>query len=73
VAASRLRDRGRWCLGPGCWRAREAPWLTVGYDAARFGDHSLRAGFPTATARAGVPEVQIMRSLPVLRGYTKGH
>lgn len=41
---------------------------------ALFGGHSLRAG--SATARAGVPEAQIMgqtghRSLPVLRGYIR--
>ena len=49
---------------------------TVGYDPARFGGHSLRAGFATAAARAGVPEAQIMaqtghKSLPVLRGYIR--
>ncbi len=42
----------------------------------RFGGHSLRAGFATSAARAGVPETAIMsqtghRSLPVLRGYIR--
>ena len=50
--------------------------VAAGYDAARFGGHSLRAGFAISAARAGVPEAAIMaqtghRSLPVLRGYIR--
>lgn len=48
----------------------------VGYDADDFAGHSLRAGFATSAARAGVPEAQIMqqtrhRSLAVMRGYVR--
>ncbi len=57
-------------------RAVQAAVAAAGYDPARFGGHSLRAGFATSAARAGVPEAQIMsqtghRSLPVLRGYIR--
>jgi integrase len=48
----------------------------AGYDVQRFSGHSLRAGFATSAARAGVPEAAIMvqtrhRSLPVLREYIR--
>ena len=57
-------------------RVVQAAVAAAGYDAARFGGHSLRASFATSAARAGVPEAQIMaqtghRSLPVLRGYIR--
>jgi integrase len=48
----------------------------AGYDPAAFAGHSLRAGFATTAARAGVPEAAIMaqtrhRSLAVMRGYVR--
>lgn len=48
----------------------------AGYDAMEFAGHSLRSGFITSAARAGVPEQHIQnqsrhRSLPVLRGYIR--
>jgi integrase len=49
---------------------------TVGYDPDAYAGHSLRSGFITTAARAGVPEAHIQnqsrhRSLPVLRGYIR--
>jgi integrase len=46
------------------------------YDPEEFSGHSLRAGFITSAARAGVAERHIQdqsghRSLPVLRGYIR--
>ena len=48
----------------------------AGYDADAYSGHSLRAGFATSAARAGVPEAHIQtqtghKSLPVLRGYIR--
>jgi len=48
----------------------------AGYDAVAYSGHSLRSGFATSAARAGVPEQHIMaqtrhKSLPVLRGYIR--
>ena len=48
----------------------------AGHDPGLFGGHSLRSGFATSAARAGVPEAQIQnqtghRSLPVLRSYIR--
>jgi integrase len=48
----------------------------AGYDPATFAGHSLRLGFITTAARAGVPEAHIQnqsrhKSLPVLRGYIR--
>ena len=48
----------------------------AGYDVAEFAGHSLRSGFITSAARAGVAERHIQnhsrhRSLPVLRGYIR--
>jgi integrase len=48
----------------------------AGLDPGRFAGHSLRAGFCTAAARAGIPEYQIARqsghrSMQVLRGYVQ--
>jgi integrase len=48
----------------------------VGLDPSRLGGHSLRAGFATAAALAGVPERIIARqtghrSMRVLRGYIR--
>ncbi|MEQ8821816.1 MAG: site-specific integrase [Sumerlaeia bacterium] len=48
----------------------------AGLDPSRFAGHSLRSGFCTAAARAGVPEYQIARqsghkSMQVLRGYVQ--
>lgn len=49
---------------------------TLGLDAACYGGHSLRSGFVTCAARAGVPEHVIARqtghkSVAVLRGYVQ--
>ncbi len=48
----------------------------VGLDPEKYGAHSLRAGFATQAANAGVSERSIMRqtghaSLKVLRGYIR--
>ena len=48
----------------------------AGHDPATFAGHSLRAGFATTAARAGVPEAEIMRqtrhrSIAVMRGYVR--
>lgn len=48
----------------------------AGHDASGFSGHSLRSGFATSAARAGVPEAAIQRqtghkSLPVLRTYIR--
>lgn len=57
-------------------RVVKAAVAAAGYDAETFAGHSLRAGFATSAARAGVPEAQIMqqtrhRSLAVMRGYVR--
>jgi integrase len=54
----------------------KAAVVTAGYDPAAFSGHSLRAGFITSAARAGVPEAHIQnqsrhKSLLVLRGYVR--
>jgi integrase len=54
----------------GAWRE------AAGYGPAGFARHSLRAGYATSAARAGVPEHAIMqqtrhRSAAVLRGYIR--
>jgi|SRR6185369_8212606 len=46
----------------------------AGHDPVEFAGHSLRSGFATSAARAGVPERDIMRhggweSVAVMRGY----
>jgi len=48
----------------------------LGLDPARFGGHSLRSGFATSAAQAGVAEAEIAevtghRSIAVLRGYVR--
>jgi integrase len=48
----------------------------AGYDPAPYAGHSLRSGFITTAAPAGVPEAHIQnqsrhKSLPVLRGYIR--
>ena len=48
----------------------------AGLDPERYSAHSLRAGFATSAAAAGIAERSIMdqtghRSLPVLRGYIR--
>jgi integrase len=57
-------------------RVVKAAVAAAGYDPAGFAGHSLRAGFATSAARAGVPEHAIMqqtrhRSAAVLRGYVR--
>jgi integrase len=48
----------------------------AGLNAEDFSGHSLRAGFATSAARAGLPEPEIMRvtrhrSVAVLRRYVR--
>jgi integrase len=57
-------------------RAVKAAVAAAGYDARDYAGHSLRAGFATSAARAGVPEAHIQnqtrhKSLPLLRGYIR--
>jgi integrase len=54
----------------------KAALAAAGHDEKNFSGHSLRSGFATSAARAGVPEAQIQlqtghNSLPVLRGYIR--
>jgi integrase len=65
----RLSDKGVALVVKGAVEA-------AGYDPATFAGHSLRSGFITTAARAGVPEAHIQnqsrhKSLPVLRGYIR--
>jgi integrase len=69
ATATRLSDRD-------VARAVKAAVAAAGYDPASFAGHSLRAGFATSAARAGVPEHAIMqqtrhRSAATLRGYVR--
>jgi integrase len=57
-------------------RVVKAAVAAAGYDPTGYAGHSLRAGFATSAARAGVPEHAIMqqtrhRSAAVLRGYVR--
>jgi integrase len=57
-------------------RVVKASVAAAGYDPDAYGGHSLRSGFITSAARAGVQEAHIQnqsrhRSLPVLRGYIR--
>jgi integrase len=57
-------------------RAVKAAMGGADYDPAAYSGHSLRSGFITSAARAGVAERDIQnqsghRSLPVLRGYIR--
>ncbi len=57
-------------------RAVKAAVGAAGYDPEEYAGHSLRSGFITSAARAGVAERHIQdqsghRSLPVLRGYIR--
>ncbi|MGK7871607.1 tyrosine-type recombinase/integrase, partial [Falsiroseomonas sp. E2-1-a20] len=69
ATATRLSDRD-------VARVVKAAVAAAGYDPAGFAGHSLRAGFATSAARAGVPEHAIMqqtrhRSAATLRGYVR--
>ncbi|MGK7871601.1 site-specific integrase [Falsiroseomonas sp. E2-1-a20] len=69
ATATRLSDRD-------VARVVKAAFAAAGYDPASFAGHSLRAGFATSAARAGVPEHAIMqqtrhRSAATLRGYVR--
>ncbi|MFC7739346.1 site-specific integrase [Roseomonas sp. GCM10028921] len=69
LGAARLSDRDVARVVKACVEA-------AGYDATAFAGHSLRSGFITTAARAGVPEAHIQnqsrhKSLPVLRGYIR--
>jgi integrase len=68
-AATRLSDRAVALVV-------KAALAAAGHDSRSFSGHSLRSGFATSAARAGVPEAQIQhqtghKSLPVLRGYIR--
>ena len=57
-------------------RAVKAAVAAADYDPAIYSGHSLRSGFATSAAKAGVAERHIQdqtghRSLPVLRGYIR--
>jgi hypothetical protein len=57
-------------------RVVKASVEAASYDPATYAGHSLRSGFITTAARAGVPEAHIQnqsrhKSLPVLRGYIR--
>ena len=57
-------------------RAVKAAVAAAGYDARDYAGHSLRSGFATSAARAGVPEAAIMaqtrhRSVAAMRGYVR--
>jgi integrase len=57
-------------------RVVKAAVASAGYDPDAYAGHSLRSGFITTAARAGVPEAHIQnqsrhRSLLVLRGYIR--
>ncbi len=69
ATATRLSDRD-------VARVVKAAVAAAGYDPASYAGHSLRAGFATSAARAGVPEHAIMqhtrhRSTAVLRSYIR--
>ncbi|MGG5889031.1 site-specific integrase [Falsiroseomonas sp. HC035] len=69
ATATRLSDRD-------VARVVKAAVAAAGYDPASFAGHSMRAGFATSAARAGVPEAAIMqqtrhRSAATLRGYVR--
>jgi integrase len=68
-AATRLSDRSVALVVKSALAA-------AGHESENFSGHSLRSGFATSAARAGVPEAQIQhqtghKSLPVLRGYIR--
>jgi integrase len=57
-------------------RILQARVVAAGLDPARYGGHSLRAGFVTAAARAGadvwkIQQVSRHRSMQVLSGYVR--
>ena len=57
-------------------RILQARAAAAGLDPARYGGHSLRAGFVTAAARAGadvwkIQQVSRHRSMQVLSGYVR--
>lgn len=69
LGAARLSDRD-------VARVVKSSVALAGYDPDTYAGHSLRSGFITTAARAGVPEAHIQnqsrhRSLPVLRGYIR--
>ncbi|MFC7738582.1 tyrosine-type recombinase/integrase [Roseomonas sp. GCM10028921] len=69
LGTARLSDRDVARVVKACVEA-------AGYDPTAFAGHSLRSGFITSAARAGVAERAIQnqsrhKSLPVLRGYIR--
>ncbi|HEY8612337.1 MAG TPA: site-specific integrase [Roseomonas sp.] len=69
LGAARLSDRD-------VARVVKASVAAAGYPPETYAGHSLRSGFITTAARAGVPEAHIQnqsrhKSLPVLRGYIR--
>jgi integrase len=76
----RLDPRGRVTGEPMNGRAVarlvQAAAAAAGYDPARFGGHSLRAGFVTSAAKSGasvfkIQEVTRHRNVQVLAGYVR--
>jgi integrase len=69
LGAARLSDRD-------VARVVKASVAAAGYDPTPYAGHSLRSGFITTAARAGVSEAHIQtqsrhKSLPVLRSYIR--
>jgi site-specific recombinase XerD len=70
------RRRGERLSGKSIALVVKAAARMVGLDPARYGGHSLRAGFATAAAQAGAAERSIMqqtghKSLPMVRRYIR--
>ena len=70
----RVRDTG--LSGHAVGRILQARVQAAGFDPARYGGHSLRAGFVTAAARTGadvwkIQQVSRHKSMPVLAGYVR--
>ena len=70
------RRRGERLSGKSIALVVKAAAKAVGLDPARYGGHSLRAGFATTAAQAGAAERAIMaqtghKSLPMVRRYIR--
>jgi integrase len=71
-----MRNRNRVIAAPAASNRPHPPKPQGFWRCPAFSGHSLRSGFATSAARAGVPEAQIQtqtghKSLPVLRGYIR--
>jgi integrase len=70
------RRRGERLSGKSIALLVKAAARAAGLDPAKYGGHSLRAGFATAAAQAGAAERSIMaqtghKSLPMVRRYIR--